>query len=223
MSTLVYNSKLFLFSHEEDTTRFSNGMRVNLISPIPNPRHSMLTIKVESMEMYLSYEEGPNAGFDIDIIPFKLRICVSCPTTSQAPNNYNNVLCQYSFWDSVKARASPSKLSSSIYNGTDDSSAGVEILDPIFQYFSIYFIDEQGRPFNPPSFYYITLKLEVHRNYAAEQVELLGKLLRGQATLLKAYNLKTPTDGSTSISTEEQGPDILYAPNDSLNQGATLT
>jgi hypothetical protein len=76
---------------------------------------------------------------------------------------------------------------------------------------------------NPPNKYYLTLKIHVYRNYQAEQVELLGKLVRGQATLLKAYRLQAPVDNSTSIGTEEQGPDILYAPNDQQNQGAIIS
>ena len=219
MATCVYQSNIYLYSNEEDTTRFSNGIRVNLISPIPNPRHSMLTIKVEQLEMYLVNTE---TGFDIGRIPFKLRICMSCPTTSQSPNNYSSVLCQFNFWDNIIQRAG-SEVSTVIYKGNEESGIGVEILDPYFQNFSIYFTDEQNQPFEPPYLYYLTLKVQVHRNYQAEQVELLGKLVRGQTKLLEAYNINGFKDKSTSVSTEEQGPDTLYAPNDKQNQGGLIS
>lgn len=185
--TTIYTTFIYLDSIDPsiDDGAGAGKLYVKLMEPIPIKRHSSLIVSVHSMDIPV-----PNSSETF--IPRKIRVKCSTPSTAQSPTGYNNTILQ--IYSAMQLVSMPGDFSLVSYRDSYSSGTGVQLLDPYLAYFVIYLTDDQDQPYVPTIPFDIVLKVEVVRNYQAEHLEQLNKVVAGVNLLLLQQDLKNPLD-----------------------------
>lgn len=207
--TTVYTSFIYLDSRDPS---INNGnvltptLHVRLSEAIPVPRHSVVFLSVHSLNI-------PIANSTSTFVPIELRVTCGAPSTVQSSNNFMGCLASIQIAQHIAY--CPGLFSTIVYNNQDTTQAGVQLLDPLLNAFSLSLTDGSNKLFLPSFPYNVALRVEVKRNYQAEQVEQLNKLVAGQRLLLYQQHLVNYLDVADKDPIEVDQD--IYQPGDTEN------
>lgn len=198
--TTVYKTFIHLDSIDPDIDDAAGAgvLNVKLIEPVPVIRHSSLFVSVYALNIPVPNQTGV-------FVPDTIRIKCSTPTTAQDDSGYNGVLLQ--LYPAMHMVSIPGDFSVISYRDAYNTGPGVQLLDPYLAFLRLYLVDGSDNPYVPQRPFDIVLKVEVIRNYQAEILEQINKLVVGQRLLLLKAGLTNPINDSA----EEQETDHLAA------------
>lgn len=206
--TLLYRTFVYLDSVDPDIDDSVGAGRinVNLMNDIPGSVHSSVLVSVHSMDV-------PVPNTSTDLIPHKIRVKCSNPTSAQSDSSYNDCLLQ--MYTAMHCIPLPGDFSVISYRDVDGTSTPLQLLDNQLSNLALYITDGYDRPYVPPRPFDIVLKVELHRNYLAELLEQINKVVAGQELLLIRQDLQNPlhdTDQERKLT--YLAPADIYGPAD---------
>jgi hypothetical protein len=145
-------------------------------------------------------------------LPEKIRVCTTAPTTARQDKSASNCLLQINVGKYLIFQHGA--FSQLIYSlPSDSATTGTLVLDSQIQDLTFYLTDGFENLYVPNNSFDILVKLEVFRNYEAEQLQRLNTLVEGQRLLLyHTYHTENKLLDQTGV---YQGADQLYNPTDS--------
>lgn len=204
--TTIYTT--FVYLNDIDTT-IEDGSGygkyfVKLLESLPVRRHSSLKVSVHSIDIPIPNKSG-------SYFPRKIRVKCSTPSLAQDPKTYNNTLLQ--LYTGQHFTQLPGDFSLISFRDSTSSGTAVQVLDGHLQSFDIYLTDSQDNTYIPLLPFDLVLKIEVIRNYEAEHLEQLNKLVSSQNLLLLHNNLTNPLEQTEEQRSETyQTAGDLYGP-----------
>lgn len=208
MSSLLYRTFVYLDSIDPDIDDAAGAGRLNvrLMKNFPTSVHSSVLVSVHSIDIPV-----PNDASQF--IPHKIRIKCTSPTAAQSDSAYNDCLLQ--IYTAMHCIPLPGDFSVISYRDVDGASTPVQVLDSQLANIALYITDGYDQPYVPPRPFDIVLKLELHRNYQAELLEQINKVVAGQDLLLLQQHLQNPlTDSAQEKKLTYLAPGEIYGPAD---------
>jgi len=204
--SVVYRTFKYVDSIDPDQTfRKTGNVNISMMD-LPGVMHSSTYISVHSIDIPI-----PNrAGYKI---PRQLRVYCSTPTTAQGEDGYNNVLLQ--IYPAMHVVSIPGAFSVISYRDLNSgSSTALQVLDPQFSSLRLTLTDGSDNLFVPEFPLDIILKIELIRNYEAEQLEQLVQLVRKQELALVQKDLLLQSKLNRAPPVTYASADDIYGPLD---------
>jgi len=179
--TVVYRTFKYVDSIDPQQTLWING-NVNIsLMDLPGVMHSSTYISVHAIDIPIPNRVGYT-------VPRQLKVFCSTPTTAQGEDGYNGVLLQ--IYPAMHVTSIPGAFSVISYRDFNcGDSTALQVLDPQFSSLRLTLTDGNDQLFVPEYAFDIILKIELVRNYEAEQLEQLVQLVRKQELSLVQQDL----------------------------------